>query len=163
MLARAVQANECLEELYLKNNSLKDTSGQLFSEYTRYKHNILKLGLEINPMNFKYLEIVRENLLANYQYQKKMLVPRLQKIIQKIQFKGTAFEELNERISQKQKERNELEAKLKSKGLKLEDIKNSENEKFEEIRKEYNNLRDISLNLSNEIEEIHSQHNVRCK
>ena len=68
--------------------------------------------------------------------------------------------ELNQRILQKEKERAEVENKLKNQGLKLEDIKNIEESKIIEVKNEYASLREISQKLSKEIEDITNQINV---
>ena len=161
-LAKAINSNDFLEELYLKNNSLKDSTGQAFSEFTRYKHNILKLCLEINPMNFKYLEIIQNNMKSNHEYKQQMLIPKLQKMIDKIAFKDSLIEELYEMIAQKEKEKFDLERKLKSKIAQFEELKSLENKKFEEIKKDYVSLREISLKLSSEIDDLYSQIKVSC-
>ena len=159
-LAKAVSVNDSLQVLELKNNSLKDESGQLFSEITRYKHNILKLNLETNPLNFKYLETIKKNLKTNQEHQQKLVVPKLLQILERIQFRDDAMIELNQRILQKEKERAEVENKLKNQGLKLEDIKNIEESKIIEVKNEYASLREISQKLSKEIEDITNQINV---
>ena len=162
-LARAVQANETLQVLLLGNNSLKDKAGQLFSEISRYKHNILKLGLELNPMDFKYLEVIKGNLRYNNDNLQKSMVPKLQQMIKKIQFKATALDEINSRIVKKQKEKAEVEGNLISKGSKLDETKGLEQAKLEELKKEYAGLKETSMKMSNEINELHTQITVRIK
>ena len=160
-LARSLQLNESLETMHLRDNMLKDEPGQMLSEISRFKHNILKLTLDINPMNFKYIHDIKTNVYRNYQFQQKQLVPNLQKIIDKIQIKGNSMDDMHLRITQKQKEKNDAENKLKNQGNKLENIKDQEESKFQELREEYNTLRESSLKLSAEIDDLTMQMNVK--
>lgn len=160
-IARAVQENNDLECLNIKNNSLKDKSAEKFSELTRWKKNILKLNIEKNPLNIKYLDIIKGNIKGNYEFKQKMLIPRLHEVIGRLQIKGSAFENLQNQILQKKREKADVEEKLKTKGVKLEEVRLSEEMKLEELKTEYANLRQTSQNFSEEIEEIMSQINVK--
>ena len=160
-LARAIQTNESLQVLLLGNNALKDEAGQLFSEVCRYKRNILKLDLELNPMDFKYLEVIKGNLRCNNENLQKSMVPKLQMMIKRVQFKASALDDINNRIVKKQKEKNEVEGNLVSKGSKLDETRGAEQARLEELRKEYFELKNISMKLSNEINELHAQITVR--
>ena len=159
-LGKAIQVNNSVEAIYLKDNNLKDISGQLFSEISRFKPNILKISLDLNPMNLKYMIDIKRNVLSNFEYQQKLVVPKLQKIIDKIYVESNALEELNGKIAKKKKERNDAEHKLKNQGNKLENIKETEEEKLIKIKEEYSNLRDKSIQLSQEIEELNTEMNV---
>jgi Leucine Rich repeat len=160
-LAKAVSANDTLEVIQLKNNSLKDDSGSKFSEIAKYKHNLLKIGLELNPMNLKYLDLVKFNLKNNYEIQQRKLVPELQQAISKIKFKEEAVIELKNLIVQKQTEKAEIETKLVSKETKLDQLKEVEESKLEELKAEYISLRELSLQLSIDIEKINTELNVK--
>jgi predicted nucleic acid-binding Zn-ribbon protein len=89
-----------------------------------------------------------------------MLIPRLHEVIGRLQIKGSAFENLQNQILQKKRERADVEEKLKTKGVKLEEVRIGEEMKLEALKTEYANLREASQNFSHEIEEIISQTNV---
>lgn len=161
IMASAIQENETLAYLYMKNNSLKDETAQKFSELSRWKRNLLKLNLDLNPLNFKYLEIIKNNVKANYEHQQKSIIPKLQETIGRLQFRGSALEDLHNRIIQKQKERFDMEKKLKTKGVRLEDVRESENLKFKALKNEYTTLRELSQKMSYEIDDIYGQINVK--
>ena len=159
-IAKALQINSFLETVHLKNNLLKDSSAQVLSEITRFKHNLLKLSLDLNPVNLKYISEIKTNTIYNHELQQKKLVPQLQKIIDKISINESAMEELKNRLSLKQKEKNDAEHKLKSQGAKLENIKETEEQKLKELQDEYESLRESSLKLSKEFDDLQQQLNV---
>ena len=162
-LVKALQENSTLNELFLKNNCLKDESASKFSEITRWKKNILKLTLNLNPCNLKYIEILKNNIKANNNYQKQKLIPELHKNVVKLKVKDSALNEVQSKLAQKQKERNELELKIRTTGGKLDEIKVGEEVKLSELKHEYETVREVSTKLSHEIEEMSFSINVRFK
>lgn len=153
-LAKALQINDNIEVLHLKDNNLKDQSGQMFTEVSKFKKNILKLTLDLNQMNYKHVNEVKNNTNHNFQYQQKQLVPKLQKIINKIQFDSDAMDQLTSKLAKKQKEKADTENKLISQGNKLDSIKKIEESKLQELLEEYKTVRERSLKLSEEIESL---------
>jgi DNA repair exonuclease SbcCD ATPase subunit len=160
-LCRAIQENISLTDLILKNNGIKDEGAAKFSEITRWKKNLMKLSLNLNPCNLKYLEVIKTNLKSNFQHNKKMMIPHLYKAVEKLHFRDSAFEELQSKITQKEKERQDLEVKVKTTGGKLDEIKQNEEQKLSELKQEYEKIREVSIKLSHEIEELNFQLNVK--
>ena len=160
-LVRSIQDNTSLTELYLKNNGIKDEGASKFSEITRWKKNLMKLNLNLNPCNLKYIEILKNNLKSNFMYHRKLMIPHLHQAVSKLHFKDSAFEELQSRITQKEKERLDIEIKVKTTGGKLDEIKVAEEMKLVELKSEYETIREVSIKLSHEIEELNFQLNVR--
>ena len=159
-LVRSLQDNNSLTELYLKNNSIKDEGASKLSEITRWKKNIMKLNLNLNPCNLKYIEIIKINLKSNSLHQRKLIIPKLHEAVSKLHFKDSAFQELLSRISQKEKERCDIETKVKITGGKLDEIKMAEGQKLLELKSQYEGMREVSFKLSHEIEELNFQLNV---
>lgn len=160
-MAKSLQDNETLSCLYIRNNSLKDATAQKFIELCRWKKNILHLNLEQNPLDLMYLDIIKNSLQSNHNYQQRMLIPKIQEKIDMLQLKDSAIDNLHNKILQKQKEKHEIEQKLLSKNTMLEDIKSNELEKFEALKREYLSLREISQKISIELDEITNQINVK--
>ena len=65
--------------MHLKNNLLKDSSAQVLSEITRFKHNLLKLSLDLNPVNLKYISEIKTNTIYNHELQQQLNVFFMQK------------------------------------------------------------------------------------
>ena len=159
-LVRSMQDNNSLKELNLKNNSIKNEGASKLSELTRWKKNIMKLNLNLNPCNLKFIEIIKINLKSNFMHQRKLLIPKLHEAVSKLHFKDSAFDELLCRINQKEKERIDIETKVKATGGKLDEIKLNEEQKLAELKSQYEGIREVSIKLSHEIEELNFQLNV---
>lgn len=160
-LARAIQDNNSLNELYLKNNCLKDPSASKLSEVTRWKKNILNLTLQLNPCNLKYIEILKSNIKNNNNYQRQKLIPELHQNVGKLKFKESALGEIQTKLVNKQKEKMDLDVKIKMTTGKLDEIKAGEETKLIELKHEYEGVREISIKLSHEIEEMNFYMNVK--
>ena len=153
-LGKALHINHSIENLLLRDNMLNDECGHIFCEISRFKRNLLKLNLELNPMNFKYVNDIKNNVLNNIDHHQKTLVPKLRTIIDKIFIDNNAIDDLNSKIALKQREKNDAKNKLKNQGNKLENAKETENEKLMKLKNEYDSLREHSMKLSEEIDEL---------
>ena len=156
-LADSLKINQTLEHFLLRENNLKDESGQLFSEVTRANEIILKLVLDYNPINYKYINDVKQNLKKNKKQQTKKVVPRLKMQIQKMQIDDKAINRVKHKISVKRKEYSEAEQKLERQNERLEEIKLTEEQKLQSLKEEYSVLKDKNIKLSESLDSFNEQ------
>lgn len=160
-LAKALTFNKSFETLILNENNLKDDSGQALTELARYRNNIIKISLEFNPLNLKYIHEMKIYLSNNLALKQKNAVTKIQEQVKRARFDSNALEDLHDKIALKEKEKNDIEEKLKKQGNKLEVEKDAEVQKLQKLKEEYKELRVLSLKMSTEIEFVHSQMNVK--
>ncbi|OMJ89285.1 hypothetical protein SteCoe_8582 [Stentor coeruleus] len=159
ILAKTLRVNSVLESLLLKDNSIKDSGGQSLCESLRYNQNILRITLDLNPLNYKFISEIKEFLQNNNALKKKSLVPKLQVQVVKTSFDIHNIDNVHQRIQQKVKEKQDAEIRLRNQSEKLEGMKEAEKLKFNELRAEYNEIKSKSYGLSAEIDTILSQIN----
>lgn len=162
-LAKSAKMNNSLTTLLLRDNSIKDETGHLLADITRAKTNIIKINLDLNPVNLKYVHEINVNLRNNLATQQKLIVPKLQKALERINIKGSAMETLKAKIENKEKERLDIEHKLRTQGEKMDKVNKIEAEKLKELNEEYKALKEYSLKLSQEIDDLNSQIYVNPK
>ena len=160
VFSRVLKNNNSLECLFLKDNSIKDSGGEALCELVRFNHHILQLSLDLNPLNFKFITDIKVNLRHNQNLKNQELVPKLQEKIEKSQDLSNDIQKVFNKISQKIKEQNEGEVRLKGQGEKLEVLKKQEREKTEELKARYLELKSKSFALSTELESYNNQINV---
>lgn len=160
-LAKASKMNNTLTTLLLKDNSIKDETGHLLADITRVKKNMIKVNLDLNPVNLKYVHEININLRNNSIAQQKMIVPKLQQALERINIKSSAIESLQTKIQNKEKEKQDIEHKLKTQGQKFDQVSKIEAEKLKELNDEYHALREYSQKLSEEIDDLNNQLYVR--
>ena len=158
-----LKGNKSLEVLLLRDNSIKDSGGQALCEVARFNQNIVKISLELNPMNFKFISEIKVYLRNNELLKKQSQVPQLQAVLEKNQVRSSEIGHILNKITQKVKEQGEAENKLKSQGERLQVMRDQEREKLEELKKEYSEIKRSSNLLSSEIENINTQIHVRNK
>jgi Ran GTPase-activating protein (RanGAP) involved in mRNA processing and transport len=156
-LAKSLKMNNSLKTLILKNNSIKNEAGQVLVEVSRTKTNLSKINLDLNPVNLRYVHEINKNLKQNISLQQKMIVPKLQQALERVAFKESAFEDLQVKIANKQKEKLDFEAKLKNQGMRLEQASKVEADKLKELNEEYLALKEKSLKLTEEIDSLYAQ------
>lgn len=160
-LSKTLRTNSVLEALLLKDNSIKDSGGQSLCESLRYNQTVLRITLDLNPLNYKFITEIKELLQNNEALKKKSLLPKLQLQVEKTSFGVHNIDNVHQRIQQKTKEKQDAETRLRNQGEKLEGMKEIEKQKFNELRAEYDEMKSKSYGLSAEIDTILSQINVK--
>jgi hypothetical protein len=61
--------------MQLKENFLNNTVGQQFAEITKKNTSIAKISLDGNPINKKFLQVIKDNLKHNREMCKRNLAP----------------------------------------------------------------------------------------
>ena len=154
-IVNALKFNNTIEYLNFAENSLKDEAGRILSEITRFKPNLLKIDLTMNPMNLKYVKEIKENLAKNNFNYKQLLSPRLKEKIEALSLRENNLEEIFERIEEKKKEKMEYFEKVEKLQHKLSTTKHEEGEKNSIISDEFTEIKEYSQKLSIDIETIH--------
>ena len=159
-LAKALKGNCTIECLNLKDNSVKDEAGELFVDLTRTNKNYLLINLDLNPVNLKYVEAIKENLKVNKKNWKRQIIPKIIGEIEKIKAPIEHYETVNERIKKRLKERIEHEKKYDL-DESIEEIKEKEEKKTKIMQEQSRNLREKNLELSLALEGNQSDMIVR--
>jgi Ran GTPase-activating protein (RanGAP) involved in mRNA processing and transport len=162
-LSKVLKCNNTLQALLLRDNSIKDLGGEALCESLRYNLNINCLSLDVNPMSYKFINDVKELLKHKKNLKSKLLVPKLQEIIEKTSKdtgKSKDIQTIYSIINQKVKDQLEAENKYKIQHEKLKALRETEREKLEEIKNEYKTIKAKSFALNTEIESLHLQLNV---
>jgi Ran GTPase-activating protein (RanGAP) involved in mRNA processing and transport len=163
LFAQVLKTNTSLEGLLLKDNSIKDSGGQALCEAARFNQNILKISLELNPLNFKFIAEVKDLTKVNISLKKRKIIPILINEIDKNKHQGKNIDGVFARITQKRKEKVEAENKVKVQGDKLEVMKQQEKAKLDELKNEFSTVKSHSFALSAEVENLNNMIYVRFK
>ena len=154
IIASALKENIGLESLNLKENKIKEQSGPLLVEATRAKSNLIKLNLGQNHINKKHSEEIKQNLRKNEVIHYKAKAPNIKKEIEKLQNGSKDLQSIYESINKKKHEKVIILTKTQKLKQKIVEIKETKDEKLEELQKEYSTFRQNSLELSTELENI---------
>ena len=154
IIASALKENIGLESLNLKENKIKEQSGPLLVEATRAKSNLIKLNLGQNHINKKHSEEIKQNLRKNEVIHYKAKAPNIKKEIEKLQNGSKDLQSIYESINKKKHEKVIILTKTQKLKQKIVEIKETKDEKLEELQKEYSTFRQKSLELSTELENI---------
>lgn len=158
-LANALRMNMTLKNINLTQNNIKDDAGQLFSELSRNKSNILRLGLDLNPISYKYLQDIQTNVKKNRKIYKQAIAPKLKEDIEKLKLSDSLLEKIQEGIEKKQKEKEEMNFGLEKTTRRLTQVGDEENMKYENLKKKFDDAKGESLKLSLELENFHFEVN----
>lgn len=156
-IVTALKSNSTIENINFAENSLKDEVGRVLAEITRFKPNLLKIDLTMNPMNLKYVKEIKDNLNRNNFNYKQLLSPRLKREIekQKQAIGQDGIESVFLQINDKKKEKKEYFDRIEKLQQKLNLTKNEEYEKNSALSTELQEIKEKSQNFSVEIENTH--------
>ena len=154
MIVNSLKNNSTLENLLLIENSLKDESGRILAEVTRYKNNLLKIELGMNPINLKYIKEIKDNLQKNILNYKQLLSPRIRKEIEKLTLTDRDINGVFEKIHSKAQEKIDYQEKIVRQKAKLENTISEESLKLNTVKTELIEAKDQSSLLSKKLEDI---------
>ncbi|OMJ89312.1 hypothetical protein SteCoe_8515 [Stentor coeruleus] len=153
-IANSLRKNSTIEKLFFTENSMKDETGMLLSEITRFKGNLLKIELSMNPINLKYVKEIKDNLIRNNLNYKTLLSPRLRMENEKLTRSEYNIEEIKEKIQEKAREKVDMQDKISKQSLRLQSTIIEEKEKYQIVKEQFLDLRAKSQGLSKELEKI---------
>ncbi|CAG9315887.1 unnamed protein product [Blepharisma stoltei] len=156
-LAQALKMNQCLEQINLKGNGLKDDAAQQLSEISRFRPNLVRLVLDLNPVSFKYLNDIKGHMKHNVSVHQKYLVPKLRSKISDIQFNESEFDTIRRKIESKMKEKTENQQKLEKQNVRYIEVKENEEKKYLVIHEEFEKLYEQRKELSKAIDELEGE------
>lgn len=159
--AKVLKHNKTLEVLLLRDNSIKDSGGRALCEVVRFNEKILKMSLDLNPMNFQFINEVKVFLKNNENSKLSAQVSIIQSTLDKTHVNGKDIEHVYSMIQQKIREQGDTENKLKNQGERLQAMKELEDAKMEEIKKLRDEIKSQSFALSSEIDMLNTQIHVR--
>ena len=151
-LANSLKKNKTIQTILLNENSLRDEFGALMAEITRFMNNILRLELESNFINNKYLETIQKNLKHNNFLYRNQISPKIKKELEILNFREDRVQETFEKISQMEKEKTKFSKKIEKQQNKLNLVKTEEFEKFQKLMLEKAILLNKKHQLNKEIE-----------
>ena len=154
LIVNALKVNSPIENLYFTENSLKDEAGRILAEITRFKTNLRKIDLGMNPINLKYVKEIRDNVTRNNFNYKQLLSPRIRKEIEKLTVADYDLDYITNKIQDKIKEKQEFEEKIVKHKQKLESAHSEEAEKYQVIRTEFTECKEKSQGLSKVLEKL---------
>lgn len=129
----------------------------MFAEVSRFCHNLTKVELSLNPINFKYIKEVKNNTKHNKTLQKKTQAPELRIQLETMRIGEDAFERIYNEIERKKKEQEEASKRLERQAERLDSIKASEEAKFLEIKKEHDDMKMKNVKISEEVSKVEEQ------
>lgn len=153
-IANSLRKNSTIEKLFFTENSMKDQTGMLLSEITRFKGNLLKIELSMNPINLKYVKEIKDNLIRNNLNYKTLLSPRLRMENEKLTRSEYNIEEIKVKIQEKAREKVDVQDKISKQAVRLQKTIIEEKEKYQLVKEEFLDLRAKSQGLSKELEKI---------
>lgn len=151
-LVNCLRSNFTLRYLNLKDNSVKDQAGELFCDLTRVNKNFLSINLDLNPLNLKFVALIKANLKENLKAHKKALVPKIKSEIQKMKIPLETYETINEHIRVRLEEKFNAEQRFEIQTDNFEEIKEREEKKTKAMIEELKVLKEKNLELSKVIE-----------
>lgn len=156
-LAKALRGNFTLQSLNLRDNSVKDDSGEVFVEITRTNKNFLSINLDLNPVNLKFVESIKQNLRDNRRGHKKQQIPKIKQEIEKMRIPLDTYESLNSKIRTRLQEKTEFERKHEINDETYEEFKANEEKKTQAMVLEHQVLREKNVDLSRNLDASQSE------
>lgn len=153
-IVNALKINKTLENLYVLDNSLKDECGRVLAEITRNKPNLMKVQLNMNPINLKYIKEINKNLERNYLNHKQLLSPRIRKEIEKLTITDRDIEGVFLQIQDKAKEKLYYLDKIKLQNEKMRMVTQEKHEKLAMIQGELEEIKGVHHMLSKNLEDL---------
>ena len=152
ILVNCLRSNFTLTHLNLRDNSVKDQAGELLSDLTRVNKNFLSINLDLNPLNLKYVAVIKANLKENLKTHKRMIVPKIRSEIQKMKVPLETYETINEQIRIRLEEKEIAEQRFEMQNDSFEEIKEKEEKRTKAMIEEHKVLKERNLELSKTIE-----------
>jgi hypothetical protein len=129
----------------------------MFAEVSRFCHNLIKVELALNPINFKYIKEVKNNTKHNKSLKKKTQTPELRVQLENMRIDDDAFERIYSEIERKKKEQEEASKRLERQTERLDGIKAAEEAKFMELKKEHDDMKMKNVRISEEVSKVEEQ------
>ena len=152
--------NKSVQHLFLRNNNLKDEIGILFKEVCRFNATLITLDLAFNPINPRYLLMIKSKLAANAKLQVKEALPRLKETVARLQ---TAIPAV--RLRQQRRRMvgaGDIAKKIEHAKTKLKEARALENQRTQELVAEKARLKqlhsELAATLSTCESELHVEH-----
>eukprot|EP00347_Sterkiella_histriomuscorum_P009690 403340252 len=139
-IAKALESNVIMLSLNLEGNSLKVNSGEAFSKATIINQVIQKLKLRFNMIKFNFVKSIKANLKRNRMKNITQDVPynieEIKRMKQEQNKKGEISFQIEKALTEKQREREEIEELEKE----FEEMKVDEENRTRRLEEEYNRL-----------------------
>lgn len=150
MIIEALFQNSRINSVNFNNNSLKNEIGhELLALVSRCKH-FLKLTLEFNSINLKYVNLIKQCLARNSQKIKDLMSPKIKNDIERLIISENYIDGVFRQITMTEKMKEDVHRKFFKQRTKFFNVKNEEIEKFEEVKEEKNKVLTRKQTLAHE-------------
>ena len=156
-IANALRFNKSLKSLWMNDNELKDDAGDCFSSILGGNYSLVSLKLHLNPMSAKYPLDIQRYLSRNKSLENKIEVTRIVEGKSKLIIAQNAAETVKRQIVEQKVERDYIKNKIGGYQKKYEMVKNSDDAKLEELKKEFSVIREKNSELSKVLHEVNME------
>ena len=136
LICAALRTHPTIAQLALKDNDLKEQTAQLLADMTRTRKNLVKVNVENNPISYKYVVEIRENVTANHKFQGENRAPGLLRELRELRLQDMNVEVLVDDMQRLKKEETSLLGQIERHKEKYEQLKTAEEAKTELVLQE---------------------------
>ena len=163
VLCNVLRSHATISQIILRDNELREQTGQMLADMTRTRRRLVKISVENNPFSHKYVLEIRTNTATNLKSQGLSRTPGLLRELRELELQDTNVDAIVGEMQRLQAEESALLQQIELHKEKYAKYQVAEEAKTQVVLKEAEAVQKRTSQVADEFGAVNNTIKVRCR